>query len=185
MRLADEETSHAIPSALHRGRQLSQAPRGLLYPIFVAIVNSDATAFKRRAFEGRASSSKGVSIVRPAPSWFEGRTRTRGASFDQSFTTRFSVLELSFVRRYTIVWAGPRLSLTHVERSGVTTSDAHSKQSSSVFVVRANHMVIWESERDSFRASYSVEAERSLGTIEGNNGVDLLLHTVSMNRRQC
>jgi hypothetical protein len=44
-------------------------------------------------------------------------------------------------------------------------------------------MVIWESERDPFRASYSVEAERSLVTIEGNNGVDLLLHSVSMNRR--
>jgi hypothetical protein len=46
-------------------------------------------------------------------------------------------------------------------------------------------MLIWESERDSFRASYgySVKAERSLVTIEGNNGVDLLLHSVSMNRR--
>jgi hypothetical protein len=52
-----------------------------------------------------------------------------------------------------------------VLRSRVTTSDAHSKLSSSVFAVR-----------------YSVEAERSLVTIEGTNGVDLL-HSVSMNRR--
>jgi hypothetical protein len=51
-----------------------------------------------------------------------------------------------------------------VLRSGVT-ADAHSEQSSSVFAVR-----------------YSVEAERSLVTIEGTNGVDLL-HSVSMNRR--